>query len=288
MGMRPLVLFSVIMAIGACAESSRVTVDSPLSRRELAAAFDPAFDMAALRRDDGTFAAEPEVRFPVNGTTQTYLIDVSHYNKAIDWAMVAKSGIGHAYAKATHGTTLTDETFFDHAEQASRHGVAIGAYHFLSSSSAVTDQAAHYLATIGPYDDHLSLPPVLDMEWDVARGSTKDQWESYTPEAIVEIAKSWLETVEKATGRRPIIYTNKSWWDARIGTVGAGLSRYPLWIANYDAEGKAGPPVPDGFVWALWQYSEKASVPGIEGLVDASVLTPTFSAGLETRSADPR
>lgn len=178
-------------------------------------------------------------------------IDVSRWQGTIDWNAVAGDDVGFAFIKATEGGDFTDPRFAMNWAAARQAGVLRGAYHFYRPQTSATKQAEHFIRTVAlaPGD----LPPVLDVE--VTDGAS--------PDSIARGVRTWLETVERATGRRPIIYTRASFWTP---SVGAALSEYPLWVAHY---GAASPNLPAGWQrWTFWQFTDEGTVGGIAGPVD--------------------
>ena len=82
----------------------------------------------------------------------------------------------------------------------------------------------------------------------------------------------WLDRIERATGKRPIIYTAAF----MSGSVGSGFSSYPLWVANY---GATCPTMPAGWSqWKFWQYTSTGSVAGISGSVDRNQWNGSLTA----------
>lgn len=178
-------------------------------------------------------------------------IDVSHWQGTIDWNAVAADGVEFAFVKASEGGDYTDPRFAANWAGARRAGVIRGAYHFFRPQTDAMAQAAHFLRTVpfAPGD----LPPVLDVE--VTDGRSMD--------AVAAGVRTWLQEVERATGRRPVIYTRASFWTAQMGGAFGG---YPLWVAHY---GVASPGIPAGWGgWTFWQHSDAGRVDGISGGVD--------------------
>jgi lysozyme len=132
-----------------------------------------------------------------------------------------------------------------------------GAYQSLRPGDDAVEQADLLLSRIGtlaPGD----LPPALHVE--VTDGES--------PATIGQAVEAWAEAVEGATGRRPFIYTNASFWNSSVSA--SGSSQYPLWVAHLDV---ACPNTPALWSdWSLWQYSASGAVPGIVGLVDRDVF----------------
>lgn len=86
-------------------------------------------------------------------------IDVSWYQKKIDWQEVATSKV-FAFIKATEGVTLEDKAFASNWTGARTAGVLRGAYHFFHPSADPIKQAEFFLSTVVTCE----LPPVLDVE----------------------------------------------------------------------------------------------------------------------------
>jgi hypothetical protein len=74
-------------------------------------------------------------------------------------------------------------------------------------------------------------------------------------------AKAWLDKVQAAFGRTPIIYTQKKFIDTCLGGASA-FGSYPMQLAEpYDI---AQPPLPPGSTtWLPWQYDCTIPVPGV-------------------------
>lgn len=187
-------------------------------------------------------------------------IDVSHWQGRIDWARVADDGIAFAYIKATEGGDYVDPQFVANWDGAARAGVLRGPYHFYRPQTDAAAQAQQFLRTVGARAG--DLPPVLDVEVTDGRSAA----------AIAAGVRTWLETVERATGVRPILYTRAGFWNP----VGGGFGAYPLWVAHY---GVAQPAIPaDWDRWAIWQHSDAGRVAGITGNVDLNWFSGGWDA----------
>lgn len=184
-------------------------------------------------------------------------IDVSHLQQTIDWNEVRQAGLVFAFMKATDGITWTDPEFAINWTGAAAAGLLRGAYHFYETNDDPTAQAENFLSAVQlvPGD----LPPVVDIE------STKS---GESASQIVRDLQTWLDVVEQATGRVPMIYTNPSYWNS-LATSAFG--RYPLWIAEY---GVQSPKLPGGWAgWTFWQFSESGTVAGVSTTVDLDVFS---------------
>lgn len=188
------------------------------------------------------------------GLSKSDGIDVSHHNGIIDWSAVVSTGIGFAYAKATEGTSVQDSQFQVNYAAIRANGILRGAYHFFHPGADPIEQADNFLAMakLLPGD----LPPVLDIEVN----------DGQTAEIIVDRLADWLDKIEQALGRTPMIYTSAGFWIGNLAGSKA-FTRYPLWVAHYTT--RPTPALPPGFSnYVVWQYSELGQIAGVVGTVD--------------------
>ncbi|MBI3658785.1 MAG: hypothetical protein HY232_20520 [Acidobacteria bacterium] len=180
-------------------------------------------------------------------------IDVSRYQGMVDWAAVRQSGRDMAIARVSDGTRFPDAYFARNWEVMSTRGFVRGAYQFFRAGQDPIAQADLFLSNIDS-DPIVSgdLPPIMDIE-------TADGQSTAVVRAKMQ---TWLDYMEEATGKTPIIYT-AAFMSSVIGT---GFSQYPLWVANWRV---TCPLMPSGWSgWVMWQYSSTGRVPGVTGNVD--------------------
>lgn len=201
-------------------------------------------------------------------------------NQGINWFAVGNSGKKFAMIKATEGTTYINPYFVQDFVGAHAAGIAVGTYHYADVTGSPEAQAAEYSAVVLGQNGPMDLPPVIDFE--DARGQSTQH--------MIDWLHRYLNTVERLTGRTPIIYTYPSFWRNEMGNT-TEFTQYPLWIADYN--GGDGPtyPLPGGWNdWAFWQYTSQGQVPGITGNVDLNVHNDTagaFDQLLGRSSVDP-
>lgn len=188
------------------------------------------------------------------GADETMGLDVSAHQGEIDWAKVSADGFTVAYIKATEGTGYTDATFQQNWDGARAAGLTTGAYHYFTLCSPGAEQAASFLAAAPP--DDAALPPALDLEFD---GACDARPEAADAQAQID---AFTYEVEKAWGRRMVIYSSSE-WRAHYGLPVAD-SR-PDWL--YSDLGR--PSLED---WSVWQLRFDGTVAGIEGPVDIDVV----------------
>lgn len=177
-------------------------------------------------------------------------IDVSHFQGNIDWQAVAGDGVRFCFIKATEGVGNVDPMFHRNWNGAKAAGVLRGAYHFFHPNLDAKQQAEHFLSVVTVEEG--TLPPALDME--VTDGVDF--------EGLQAGIRTWMETVEASAGRKPVVYTDPSFWQENVK---ADMSQYPLWLACYASQ----PEMPPGWrTWTFWQHSDQGKVNGIDGPVD--------------------
>ncbi len=199
-------------------------------------------------------------------------IDVSHWDAGIDWPKVRATGQRFVFAKATEGINYKDDTFKDNWFGAKSAGLLRGAYHFFRCNVDAKKQADYFIDFVKAVKDDGELPPVLDLE-------TND---GMTKEKIVVAAKVWLDRVEAAFGKKPIIYSGQYFLQDYLVQPGGGpppwAKDYPLWLAQYPNQFVEGakPFLPRGwFNWSFWQYSDKGRINGINAAVDMNFFNGT-------------
>lgn len=123
------------------------------------------------------------------------------------------------------------------------------------------------------------MPPVLDLEWDIASKGAPDRWIGQDPDQIIDKVIEWLTYVQQQTHRAPMLYTADAWWRSIHGQAKfPRLNNYKIWIADYSktSRGVEVPTIPPGAQAALWQFTESAHVPGgYPGALDANIYKNT-------------
>lgn len=188
---------------------------------------------------------------------QIHGIDVSRYQKKINWAEVAKVRHGDmkihfAFVKATEGKTLSDRYYSYNMEELRKHKILCGAYHYYKPNVNSKEQALNFISLVELKCG--DLPPVLDIEEESPYGN----------ENMRKGIKNWLEIVEKHYNMKPIIYTSNHFH--RDYLSGKEFEKYPFWIAHYYEK-----KIKTSCKWSFWQHSDKAHINGIDAYVDMNV-----------------
>ncbi len=184
-------------------------------------------------------------------------IDVSLWQRDLDWVALKAAGVSYAFTKATQGDNVTDPYFTKNWPAMKAAGVVRGAYHFFRPAIDAARQAAFFLQTVTL--EQGDLPPALDVE---SSGGL-------TPAALALAIQTCLNEIERLSGMRPIIYTGPNFWNMSVAVPNAPAwtSDYLLWIANYTTALK--PTLPKGWTtWANWQYTDQGKLNGCSTTVD--------------------
>jgi lysozyme len=200
--------------------------------------------------------APDPLEYPIRG------IDVSAHQGPIDWHSVAASGVRFAYLKATEGADFRDARFAGNLRAAGAAGIACGAYHFFSLKSPGMLQAANFIKAVPK--NATSLPPGIDLEF-VGNSSVRP-----TPADFKLQFDPFIEAIRKAYNCEPVIYTAPDFCSVYLD----GYSIKRPWVRAILLHPANEPSNP----WLFWQFSDRATVPGIHGFVDADVFNGSSSS----------
>lgn len=181
-------------------------------------------------------------------------IDVSKWQKSIDWARVKKSDISFAIIRCGYiknGKAVTDPKWRRNANECKKKGIPFGTYlySYATTTTQAKKEAWHVLRLVKGY--RLRYPIYLDMENEVQGRLSKKQ--------LAAVARAFCSTIEKA-GYEAGIYANYNWFTTKLtDNYFNGKDR---WVARYNNY--------CGFKGAynVWQCTSTYRVPGISGNVD--------------------
>lgn len=201
-------------------------------------------------------------------------IDVARYQGTIDWAQVADSGVDFAMVRVGYRINDSREIQADtnaryNMQEAQKYGIKLGAYFFstaVSEEEAVeeADWTADYIAQY-----QITYPVAYDCEGfeqadSVQAGLTKTE--------RTDIALAYMKRIHER-GYTPMFYaamgelTQEAKWEtSRIESL------CKIWVSQYPAA-----PYPQtekssyGGVHAMWQYTNRGTVAGIDRPVDVNI-----------------
>ena len=183
-------------------------------------------------------------------------IDVSNWQKNIDFTKVKNDGVQIVYIKASEGTTFKDPYLESNYKNAKANGLKVGFYHYLTATNTyqARKQAEFFVSVI----KGKQVDCKLAMDYEEFFGEGRNE--------INEIALAFIQKVKELTRIDVIVYSNLNNVKNAFGDDVANEGR--LWIAYYNN--------PNNLInvkssWNTYigiQYTSKGIVPGISGYVD--------------------
>ena len=190
-------------------------------------------------------------------------IDVSSWQGHIDWNAVAHAGIRFAIVRIGDGT-YHDADFAANWSGARNAGLIRGAYLFFEPRTDAITQANIAISAVGHLGPN-DLPVTLDVEAPSP---------GVSPAQYAAAIQTWVDHVTAGTGRAPMIYTGRYYWDPYVAS--SAFNHLPLWHAQYTSA--SCPNIDDRWHnWTMWQYTSSGSVAGIGGNVDRDRFNGTYA-----------
>ena len=190
-------------------------------------------------------------------------IDVSKWNKEIDWEKVKAAGVEFAiircgYRGSKTGALVEDPYFEQNIKGATDAGVRVGIYFFTQAVTPVeaVEEASMVLMLGRQYK--ISYPLFIDTEGAGGNGRA----DGLDKEMRTAVCKAFCETIENA-GYTAGVYASKSWLNNNLDMQ--QLSGYSTWLAQYSSQ-----PTYEG-EYDMWQYTSAGKIDGISTLVDYNV-----------------
>jgi len=214
-------------------------------------------------------------------------IDVARYQGTVDWAEVAASGVEFAmvrlgYRRQEDGQIVADSNARYNLQEASRHGIKLGAYFF---STAVSEEEAREEADwvadfIAPYP--ITYPVAYNCE-NYAEPDSRQY--RISKRERTDNAIAFLKQIEKR-GYEGMFYASKNemendekWQVSRIEPD------FKVWVAQYPAEPY---PATESSSYSrthrMWQYTREGTVPGISQSVDMDIAYFGYDGVKEAKS----
>jgi lysozyme len=195
-----------------------------------------------------------------NHPNKVFGFDVSEYQGKINWEEVKTVEdtfqLNFVFIRATAGKDKKDAKFNSNWTQAKENGIIRGAYHYYRPNENSIEQAENFIKTVQLKKG--DLPPILDIE-----NLPKKQ----SIDSLKVGLRRWLTKIEKHYHVKPIIYSGESYYKDFLAKE---FKDYHFWIANYNFFVEE---IKDH--WLFWQFTEKATVPGIKGPVDVNIYNGT-------------
>ncbi|WP_083886070.1 lysozyme [Actinoalloteichus spitiensis] len=209
-----------------------------------------------IAKHEGRDGEVPDAR--AAQVTQTHGLDVSGWQKNVDWAAVVRNGAKFAYVKATEGTGFKNPYHTQQYNGSYDHGLIRGSYHFaLPDRSSGAAQAQYFVKNGGGWSkDGKTLPGALDIEYNPYGNTCYGLSQS----AMVQWIRDFSNEYHRLTTRYPTIYTSTNWWKTCTGNSSAFGNTNPLWLARYSSSVGE---LPNGWGFhTIWQYNDSGIFPG--------------------------
>ena len=197
-------------------------------------------------------------------------IDVSHWQKLIDWEQVKESGVDFAmirlgYRGYEQGGLNIDTYATANLDGAIAAGLDVGVYFF---SQAITpeeaeEEAYFVLEHLEPYKEFITMPVVFD--WEHVSSENARTANMRDPDILTKCTLAFLQTIE-FSGYRTMVYFNRtqSWKYLNLEE----LKDYEFWLAAYTQR------MDFPYKIQMWQYTNKGKVPGVTGDCDINIYFP--------------
>ena len=183
-------------------------------------------------------------------------LDISRHQGKIHWDELVDENpqLQFVYIKATEGSSIVDPFYKRNFDEAKKHDLLVGSYHFLTRRTSMAKQVDNFLSNINLQAQDLLL--LVDIEEDGTRGWSRS--------IIQKNLAEFIRLVKERTGVSPMIYTNEAYYHLNLYPE---FNHYHLFIANYNLAPELGTAKYD-----IWQSSKRGRVRGIWNYVDINQL----------------
>lgn len=190
-------------------------------------------------------------------------IDVSKWQKEIDWDKVKNEGVDFAiircgYRGSVTGSLVEDPYFEQNIKGARAAGIKVGVYFFTQAVNEVeaVEEASMVISLVRDYE--LQYPVFIDTEGAGGNGRA----DSLNVEERTAVCEAFCTTVKNA-GLEAGVYASRNWYNNKL--TANTLESYTIWLAEYRSV-----PLYQGY-YQMWQYTSKGKINGINGNVDLNV-----------------
>lgn len=201
-------------------------------------------------------------------------IDVSRWNGEIDWKTVANYGMGFAILRITEKGNIVDSTFEPNYKGCIENKIPVGVYKYSYATNVSEIQYEANVVVKTMNKRKLDYPVFLDIE-------DKCQ-ENLSDDLMMKMIEAFRAIIIKA-GYKFGIYCGYSWYQNQLPE---GAKKYDCWVARYpnndtgELQERLRVPASTGVIG--WQYSSKATIPGIPTKTDRNVFYKDYSKSSTT------
>lgn len=218
---------------------------------------DTAVNEAAIDADDTELTS---IRKDGNAK---FGIDVSKWNKEIDWDKVKEAGVQFAiirvgYRGSSTGALVEDPYFEKNIKGAIASDIPVGVYFFTQALDEVeaVEEASMVIKLCSNYK--LDYPIFIDTEGAGGDGRA----DKLDAKARTLVCEAFCSTIKNA-GYDAGVYASRNWLNENL--ISDKLEQNVIWLAEYRDV-----PLYQGY-YQMWQYSSGGKIDGIEGRVDMNI-----------------
>lgn len=217
------------------------------------------------------------------------IMDVSRWQKRIDWDKVKASGLisgvmlralGNS-AKDKPNKPYIDPTFERNYRECQRLGIPCGVYYYCKAVNTAEADAELALLRKVLTGKTVQLPVAVDIEDTYVQAPLDKQ-------ILTDIAAHALAAIEQM-GFYAMLYTGLYFGQTNLYMGGAALKKYDVWLARYPKDKTKTKPEDKpktNFAFGMWQYTRAARVPGITGDADLSHAYKDYAAIIAKKGLD--
>ena len=190
-------------------------------------------------------------------------IDISSYQKNVEWNIAKGSGVSFAIVKISEGKYGDIPVGYDlvnRCKEIQKQGIKLGYYHFARPGQVKIEDEIKIIRSM------LGVLPIPDMDIFLDLESN-----GYTSQGQYGYS-DWCRDFIKQYGKVNI-YTSKSFLDKNLVNqdIFQGMC---LWVSHYGVDV---PAIPSGWSdWDIWQFWDKQNVDGVEGPCDIDIMKQEF------------
>ena len=181
-------------------------------------------------------------------TSEYKFIDVSSWQKKIDWAKVKADGIVGAIIRYADDDVI-DNRFDENMKGAIAAGLHVGTYIYSRAKSKAEGErdALRLYNASKPYMDKIDMPLYIDLE--------QKGLEKYAD----TVAIAFLNKIASLGVKKRGVYANLNWWNNYLKKTKNDYRSNAFWVAQYYDTCQFKPKEDLG----MWQYTSKGKVNGI-------------------------
>ena len=184
-------------------------------------------------------------------------IDVSETQGKIDWGSAESSNIKFAMIRSTYGSSGIDSQFLNNMEGISKTDICVGVYHDSEAQSVgeAVREANYFLNTVKPYK--LFYPLAINIENELAM--------QMGMEFFTSIVNAFVSVIRE-NNYYPLLYGSV---EVLKNIDFNSISYVDIWLKEFSSDSLQGPNYKENV--AIWQYSDKGNVLGINGSVNLDI-----------------